>query len=340
MVFRADEKGSKAIFLIPCKRDLIDLIIDNSMINYTIIIPHKNIPDLLQRCLDSIPARDDVQVVVVDDNSDEDKVDFNHFPRWKGRNYEFYLTKEGKGAGYARNVGLEHVRGKWLVFLDADDFLEPTVSSVFDEEANTEEDIVFFCPKLVFNDNLDMVSKRGGFEYIRFIENYLETGDETELRTRWHSPCSKFVKSSLVIENSVRFDETRYSNDVMFSVLTGCKAKKIAARNKVYYVITERSGSLTSQFCQKEGELETRSSVFLRAQKVVKDSGYPIDERLAGRFLQRLFDGNRCLFFPYFKTMLKLSDQSRIGLINSVFESHSFASRVKRGAYVFFVSFF
>ena len=49
------------------------------MINYSIVIPHKNTPDLLQYCLDSIPVRDDVQVIVVDDNSDADKVDFEHF---------------------------------------------------------------------------------------------------------------------------------------------------------------------------------------------------------------------------------------------------------------------
>lgn len=50
------------------------------MINFSIIIPHKDIPDLLQRCLDSIPIRDDVQVIVVDDDSDGNKVDFAHFP--------------------------------------------------------------------------------------------------------------------------------------------------------------------------------------------------------------------------------------------------------------------
>ena len=40
------------------------------MVNYSIIIPHKNSADLLQYCLNSIPLRDDIQVIVVDDNSD------------------------------------------------------------------------------------------------------------------------------------------------------------------------------------------------------------------------------------------------------------------------------
>ena len=289
-----------------------------SMINYSIIIPHKNIPDLLQRCLDSIPVRDDVQVIVVDDNSDESIVDFDHFPRWEGKNYEYYLTKEGEGAGYARNVGLEHAEGTWLVFLDADDFMLTEVSDVFDEEVNTKEDIVFFRPKFVCNDNLELTSKRGGSEYIRFVECYIETGEETELRTRWHSPWSKFIKTSLVVENDIRFEETKYSNDVMFSSMTGCMANKIAARDRGYYVITERSGSLTSKFCQKEGELEIRASAFMRAQHFVKNHGYPIDERMAIRFLQRLFDGNRSLFFPYFDSVLKMSALSRIGLIHRV----------------------
>ena len=39
------------------------------MIIYSIIIFHKNCPDLLQRCLDFIPCREDLQIIVVDDNS-------------------------------------------------------------------------------------------------------------------------------------------------------------------------------------------------------------------------------------------------------------------------------
>ena len=309
------------------------------MINYSIIIPHKNIPDLLQRCLDSIPERDDIQVIVVDDNSDDSIVDFADFPIWKGNSFEAYFTKEGKGAGYARNVGLDHAKGTWLVFLDADDFLQPDVSSVFDEELNTKADIVFFRPKCVLNDRV--TSTRGGSEYNRYIDRYFETGAEMELRTRWHSPWSKFIKATLVFENGIRFDETKYSNDVMFSTLTGCKANRIAVRERVVYVTTERAiGSLTSNFCQKEGELEVRSSVFLRAQQVVRDSGFPIDERLSVYYLQRLFSRNRDQFKQFFKAILRMSEKSRITLIDRVFESNSFMSRVKRKLYSFlFTSF-
>lgn len=47
---------------------------------YSVIIPHKNTPELLRRCLSSIPKRGDIQIIVIDDNSDLDKVDFYHFP--------------------------------------------------------------------------------------------------------------------------------------------------------------------------------------------------------------------------------------------------------------------
>ena len=62
------------------------------MINYSIIIPHKNIPNLLQRCLDSIPNREDVQIIVVDDNSDPNIVDFDKFPSIFWLMYQMYVT--------------------------------------------------------------------------------------------------------------------------------------------------------------------------------------------------------------------------------------------------------
>lgn len=51
----------------------------NTSYHYSIIIPHKNTPRLLERCLCSIPTWDEIQIIIIDDNSNSESVDFSHF---------------------------------------------------------------------------------------------------------------------------------------------------------------------------------------------------------------------------------------------------------------------
>ena len=69
-----------------------------SNFKYSIIIPHKNTPNLLSRCVASIPKRDDLQIVIVDDNSDPSIVDFDNFPIKNDERTVIIFDKSGKGA--------------------------------------------------------------------------------------------------------------------------------------------------------------------------------------------------------------------------------------------------
>ena len=119
------------------------------MFSYTIIIPHKNCPDLLKRCVDSIPVRDDVQIIVVDDNSDEDKK-----PSLERKGLEVVLldAASSKGAGRARNVGLKHAKGKWLLFADADDYYTDNLSKFLDKYADDDTTDIVYLNASVFNE--------------------------------------------------------------------------------------------------------------------------------------------------------------------------------------------
>ena len=121
------------------------------MINYSIIIPHKNTPKLLQRCLNSIPVRNDVQIIIVDDNSDPEIVDFKQFPGLNNPNTEVIFTKEGKGAGYARNTGLSKAVGKWTLFADSDDFYNYCINDIMDEYNLSINDIKDINAALTIN---------------------------------------------------------------------------------------------------------------------------------------------------------------------------------------------
>ena len=89
---------------------------------FSIRIPHYDIPDLLMRCLKSIPVSKEIQVIVVDDNSPHADTYLERYPELSRPYLEFIRTTKGGGAGYARNVGLDHAKGQWLLFADADDF--------------------------------------------------------------------------------------------------------------------------------------------------------------------------------------------------------------------------
>ena len=84
---------------------------------YSVVIPHKDSLQWLFRCVASIPVREDLEVIVVDDNSSLAETDWTDF-RKEFPHVRLFMTHEAKGAGYVRNVGLEHATGEWVVFAD------------------------------------------------------------------------------------------------------------------------------------------------------------------------------------------------------------------------------
>lgn len=206
---------------------------------YTIIIPHKNIPLLLQRCLDSIPSRQDVQIVIVDDNSSPAIVDFDNFPGTTRENTEIVYTTEGKGAGYARNCGLVKARGKWLLFADADDFFLPGFLDVLDMFSPTDYDMIVFRAESMDSDTLRQVASRQ-----EYYDKISENADWEALRYKNGVPWAKMISSDMVRKNRIGFDETPAGNDVMFSAYSDYYAQKVALCSQSIYCATVRENSL------------------------------------------------------------------------------------------------
>lgn len=215
------------------------------MYNYTVIIPHKNCPDLLQRALDSIPEKDDIQVIIVDDNSDASKVDFENFPGLGRQNTIVVFDKSGKGAGRARNIGLSKIENntKWVTFLDADDFYSKDAEAIFEKYKDNQNDIVYFLWDSVYSDTLEP-SNRKRF-YLKKISQ--SNNDKDILKYKMYWPVGKFVSYKIVNENNIKFDEVIASNDAMFSVKVGHASKNIEVSDQTLYIVTESSNSLVKQ---------------------------------------------------------------------------------------------
>lgn len=273
---------------------------------YSIIIPHYNIPGLLMRCLRSIPVREDVQVIVVDDNSPDADTYISRYPELSRPYLDFILTTKGGGAGYARNIGMQKASGKWLIFADADDYFTDIVSNIFDSYQNAQADIVFFRHISVMSDDQRIISHKG--DYLNsLIDDYFLSRDDNELRFRHWVPWSKLFSRSFVLSRNIRFDETPFSNDVIFNITAASIASTIIVADKPFYVNTERAMSLSNDFCMKPGELEIRSKVCYRYHRIIHAAGYKLKGRLPiSDFLLQLFYRNKNLYDVLFMRLSEI----------------------------------
>ena len=285
------------------------------MFNYSIIIPHKNIPSLLRRCLDSIPERNDLEIIVVDDNSDEETIkDLQAIHR---NNLQIIYTKEGKGAGYARNIGLEQANSAWVIFADADDIFEPDFDTILNLlVSDKKSDIVNFD---VTSRNSESNEANNEIEKIHYHctdGKYLK--DPMSFKFINLVPWGKAIRRDFVLQHHLQFEEIKHGNDLYFASLCDfyCQRRRIIPI--VGYCWMYREESL---WRNKNLEwAESRYHVLIKTGKMMKKLGEI-------EYGQRLIDGawSFCIsikeysYIKYLYTAIKygiISRNYRILLIN------------------------
>lgn len=281
--------------------------------NYSVIVPYRDKYDLFVKAVDSVSDREDIQIIIVDNSPyalEQDQIPC------KNKAKVIYLTSlPAKGAGGARNEGLKHAEGKYLLFLDSDDFFTENAFSSFDKYLNTEYDIIYFKPTSVRLSDGGVSGRH--IYYSKSVDDYLCNGNEDNLRFWYTVPWAKMIKTTLVNEHSIVFDETFASNDLMFSVKTGYYASKITASTDVVYVVTEaeennsidktktkeaqfaRFSVAVSQykFMEKVGRKDQRFSLLSYTLQSLKDFG--ISEFL--RYMRYARDNKANIFVNRFK---------------------------------------
>ncbi len=267
--------------------------------NYSIIIPYRDTLDLLQKAVAAIPDRDDIQVIIVD-NSERPLVD-SQIPKKNSADVVYTTSDQTMGAGRARNVGLKLVKGRWLLFLDADDYFTDCAFEAFDEFLLKEYDIVYFKSDSI---NLKDGTTSGRHIVInQLIDKYQSTGDEGVLRYQFVNPIAKMIRTDFILNKGIKFDEIKVSNDVWFSVMSGHEAKSITSDNAVVYMITAgESGSSLTRIRTKENWF-IRFQVMVRVNKFLKTVGkykYRIHLKGALRIAWRDFGFRECLRLWYY----------------------------------------
>lgn len=280
-----------------------------SNILVSFIIPHKNIPDLLYRCVSSIPQRNDIEIIIVDDNSSPEIVDFNKFPYINNPNLKVIFDKSGKKQGHARNIGLDNARGEWIFFIDSDDFFLPSINRAIEYCSKSKSDIIYYKSINLHNESYLPVNTRSSLTN-NSVDAFLskEEWGEHMIRYRHPVPWCKFIKYSLIQSQNIKFPEIHKSEDFEFSYLCGHYANKIEAFDIALYCVTTRTDNVTSIVSQSDllvvAENQLKFLNFMSNVKMRDTPAYKIVEQDTFSIIERLLSdrSNYEKIFEYLKS--------------------------------------
>ena len=185
----------------------------------SIITPVYKVVNCLPKCIESVISQTftEWEMILVDDGSPDRSGEICDEYALRDSRIKV-LHKQNGGPSSARNLGIEHAQGKYIWFVDSDDWIEQgALSRIFNIMDNSSADICFFCLnpisnsevqipfdfKSIVGNNVDGVHYVGKQECAKaFVEIEMSGG----MGWTWN----KWFKKSIIDENHIRFD-TRFA---------------------------------------------------------------------------------------------------------------------------------
>ena len=205
----------------------------------SIIIPVYNVEKYLCECLDSILNQtfQDFEIICVDDGSTDRSLDI--LQEYKRKDDRFVIIQQNHfGAGFARNSGIRIAYGKYIQFLDADDYFESTMlEELYNHAEKYGADLTVCSSRKVDNEgnivesgnpnspiNLDKTPLEKPFNWQDFKDDFFSLINVAI----WN----KLYSRDLILKNNLKFQNLTSCNDVAFGYISQICAEKIVVFNK------------------------------------------------------------------------------------------------------------
>lgn len=216
----------------------------------SIIIPIYNLADYLPQCLDSVQGQsyENIQVLLVNDGStDASPAICQEYVR---RDSRFQLIdKANSGVSDSRNQALDRAEGKYIQFLDGDDWLTPDATETLVHAAeSTGADLVLAHFYRVADERLaprGHIKKERVLTRQEFAEEMMKAPANYYYGVLWN----KLYRRSIIEANRLRFDsEVNWCEDFLFNLEYIERVRLVSAVSRPIYYYRKRENSLvTSQ---------------------------------------------------------------------------------------------
>lgn len=257
----------------------------------SIIIPVYNSEEYISRCLDSLinQTYKNIEIVVVDDGSKDRALDIVNKYKDKDKRVKIY-SQENQGPSEARNKGIEKCIGKYIMFVDADDYVNADMVRCMVENINNEVNIMVTC------DNSEIWNDRT--EERRLFANYGKMLSKENVITEIANGnaglvCGKLFNRSIVEKYNIRFDKniSMCEDQVFFLNIAKYCDEFIHVSKSLYFYDRRNENSITIKY--KENAIENQVYVINSIEEILlqcKLENHNITAIINNRFIDAIHD--------------------------------------------------
>lgn len=233
----------------------------------SIVVTVFNIKNYIDRCIEGLihQTYKNIQIVLVDDGSDDGSSEI--CDNWAKRDGRIkVIHKSNGGLSDARNCGLEKSKGKFVCFVDGDDYVEnKMIETSYRVATENDADIVVFSNYNVDSNNKKQAfrihSKKNVYSGSEIMNDFFDEciGSLPSSKTDYDvgfSPWGRLYKKSFLCNNNIRFKSERILiyEDLMFLLDSLPVANKVVLVNEPLYNYCSNDTSLTRKVDPKRFE--------------------------------------------------------------------------------------
>lgn len=215
----------------------------------SIIIPIYNGEKYLSQCLDSIidSGLNNIEIIAINDGSSDSSLEI--LTKYSS-SYPFIriINQKNSGVSAARNIGISHAKGKYITFIDADDYV---ISNVFYDIVKNElpnmisDFIISGYARISDNGDSHIDPFKEGIYSDEYIKEFIGKGWIGKIESVW----AKFYLREIIKNNNIKFPiGVSMYEDGIFNYSYLKFVSKLNTTNKVFYCYRKNPGSATTQF--------------------------------------------------------------------------------------------
>lgn len=235
----------------------------------SVVVPVYNATDYLRACLDSLLAQnlENSEFILVDDGSVDDSWEImNEYVR-KDKRFRC-IRQENQGAAGARNCGIKACAGKYVAFVDADDWIDVRMLEEQYRFADEHDADIVYTGITSHKRDGSLHCEEHKFGVIDGKKNIVDfLLKPSTLYT--NSPVAKLYKSDLLKKHNILFEKLRIGEDALFNCDCLKHARRLYVLPGCYYHYRRNDVSVTSRF--NEYFIEDSALFFQRKQDFFYD---------------------------------------------------------------------